>query len=537
MPFQLSVQGQQTPARVVPLRPGSNLVGRSPRADIVLQAPLVSRTHAKIIVEGAGANLFDLDSHNGTFVNGEKVRSRAINAGDSVYIGGFRLTLEASNAPVSADGGPLTVESMRLLEKAVATLSAARRGEATVTRDAAGLNLSLLARTAEMARRHVPAAEHLEHLLRLTKEALRAPIASLLTQNPDGLGLRMVAGDPTGEPPIAWPLARRSIAESTAYFSRERPADIELADAANLPGPSALLCIPLIAEPGAAPVGVVQVVRLFEQGGFSDAEVESALLLSHIMATRLVPSDIPEEVTETSNATLEALAQQGGGLRTEDLRAVLMKAVPEELADRVLAAAASGGGGIQPAVNAGHHVVLFYDLHGFDAWAIQQPAEEVVRVVGLLSSAAASVAGSFGGRLDQPMGAGGFLRFWDGSLGEAAEAALRASLDLRARVATALQDTARVLKLRVGVDAGPVLAGVFGDGARATYTVVGTPARVAERIAEMAGQGELYITAAVRNALGNAPGWRLIALGPHALRGRGEAVDLFRVDGAPVGSA
>ena len=93
MPFQLTVSGQQTPPRVVPLRPGSNLLGRSPRADIVLVAPLVSRTHAKIVLEAGNlVNLFDLDSHNGTFVNGEKVRSRAINAGDSVYIGGFRLT-------------------------------------------------------------------------------------------------------------------------------------------------------------------------------------------------------------------------------------------------------------------------------------------------------------------------------------------------------------------------------------------------------------------------------------------------------------
>jgi len=503
----------------------------------VLVAPLVSRTHAKIVLEAGNlVNLFDLDSHNGTFVNGEKVRSRAINAGDSVYIGGFRLTLEATNTPVGAGGGPLTVESLKLLDKTVATLSAARRGEATATRDAGGLNLGLLARTAELARRHVPAAEHLEHLLRLMKESLRAPVAVLLvgSGSKDALEVRMVAGDPTGEPPVAWELARRAVLESTVYFSRERAAETELAQVRNLPGPSSLLCLPLVAGPGARPVGVVQVVRPFEPGGYSDAEVESALLLSHVMATRLGPEE-PEEPTLTNSASLEML-QTAGGLSREDLRAVLIKTIPEELADRVLAVA-SGQGNLQPQVNAGPQVLLFYDLHGFDAWAAHQPAEEVIRMVGLLSSAAASVAGAFGGRLDQPMGAGGFLRFWDGSLQEAAGAALRAALDLRARTVGFLQDAAKQLKLRVGVDAGPVLAGVFGDGARATYTVVGAPARVAERIAEMAGQGDIYITGSVRAALGNAPGWRLIALGPHAMRGHPEAVDLYRVDGAPAGSS
>lgn len=59
--------------RAVPLRDGVNLVGRDRAADVRLDAPNISRRHARIIVEATQTLLEDLGSRNGTAVRGTLV--------------------------------------------------------------------------------------------------------------------------------------------------------------------------------------------------------------------------------------------------------------------------------------------------------------------------------------------------------------------------------------------------------------------------------------------------------------------------------
>jgi pSer/pThr/pTyr-binding forkhead associated (FHA) protein len=76
-----------------PLPDGSVVVGRSGDADIVLDSPLVSRRHAAIEVGAAGVAVRDLDSTNGTFLNGERVDAADLRAGDRISFGGVTLIL------------------------------------------------------------------------------------------------------------------------------------------------------------------------------------------------------------------------------------------------------------------------------------------------------------------------------------------------------------------------------------------------------------------------------------------------------------
>lgn len=52
----------------IPLRQGENSIGRDPRDVIRLNAPEVSRRHARILVDGDRVTLEDLGSKNGTFL-------------------------------------------------------------------------------------------------------------------------------------------------------------------------------------------------------------------------------------------------------------------------------------------------------------------------------------------------------------------------------------------------------------------------------------------------------------------------------------
>ncbi len=71
------------------------LIGREIECNISLNSPHVSRYHAKIVVDGDGASIEDLNSSNGTYVNGHRIQARTpISIGDEIRFDdlAFRLT-------------------------------------------------------------------------------------------------------------------------------------------------------------------------------------------------------------------------------------------------------------------------------------------------------------------------------------------------------------------------------------------------------------------------------------------------------------
>jgi pSer/pThr/pTyr-binding forkhead associated (FHA) protein len=74
------------------LKPGITTLGRSPKTDIQILYSEVSRTHAEVVWEADGFVVLDLDSENGVFVNGERVKKKqALKDGDTIQIGPQKL--------------------------------------------------------------------------------------------------------------------------------------------------------------------------------------------------------------------------------------------------------------------------------------------------------------------------------------------------------------------------------------------------------------------------------------------------------------
>ena len=71
--------------------PGSVKIGRNTDNDIVISDVLASRHHATLVPTGAGTEIRDNRSINGTFVNGSRVESALLNEGDTVTIGNVDL--------------------------------------------------------------------------------------------------------------------------------------------------------------------------------------------------------------------------------------------------------------------------------------------------------------------------------------------------------------------------------------------------------------------------------------------------------------
>jgi pSer/pThr/pTyr-binding forkhead associated (FHA) protein len=95
------------------LRPGQTLViGRSRSCDIRLPSSDASRRHAEIVSVTGGYVLRDLESTNGTFVNGERVKERQLRPGDRIRIGSHTILfcqVDASLDPGATDGEDQTL--------------------------------------------------------------------------------------------------------------------------------------------------------------------------------------------------------------------------------------------------------------------------------------------------------------------------------------------------------------------------------------------------------------------------------------------
>lgn len=79
--------------RRFPLLIGEHVVGRDPDVQVRLDAPTVSRRHARLVVTTEGASLEDFSSKNGTRRGDNRVTSPVLLAdGDSIHIGSVLIT-------------------------------------------------------------------------------------------------------------------------------------------------------------------------------------------------------------------------------------------------------------------------------------------------------------------------------------------------------------------------------------------------------------------------------------------------------------
>jgi hypothetical protein len=89
----LTVEG--VPPGVVYEVERTSRIGRSDESDIVLNDLSVSRTHAVLEINAGRPTLRDLESTNGTFLNGRRIRAETLHDGDEVQLGNTRMRFEA----------------------------------------------------------------------------------------------------------------------------------------------------------------------------------------------------------------------------------------------------------------------------------------------------------------------------------------------------------------------------------------------------------------------------------------------------------
>ena len=87
--------GRDTPRRIEYTLHGSAIIGRNEQCDIYCDDPMMSKQH--FVLEYTGENIFvaDLDSKNGTSVNGIAIKERyLLHSHDEILAGNLKFRIE-----------------------------------------------------------------------------------------------------------------------------------------------------------------------------------------------------------------------------------------------------------------------------------------------------------------------------------------------------------------------------------------------------------------------------------------------------------
>jgi pSer/pThr/pTyr-binding forkhead associated (FHA) protein len=103
--------------RDIPITQTEFLIGRAADCDLRLRVSAISRHHCIIRVGPEEVTLVDLGSSNGTFLNGQRVRSQAgLKSGDELQVGECRFLVDLG------DRGQVEVEAADSADPLAATI-------------------------------------------------------------------------------------------------------------------------------------------------------------------------------------------------------------------------------------------------------------------------------------------------------------------------------------------------------------------------------------------------------------------------------
>lgn len=186
--------------------------------------------------------------------------------------------------------------------------------------------------------------------------------------------------------------------------------------------------------------------------------------------------------------------------------------------------------------------VMFTDIANFTAISEQLSAAETARNLNHHFEILCRAVDEHGGTVDKFLGDGmmAFFGAPDQMIGHAA-AAVSAAAQMRANLAEdaklAAKEGRPAFQLRIGIHTGPVTVGNIGGSDRVNYTIVGDTVNVSQRLQslgkELSNGEQTTIVISAETASKLDYRFEVAKAGWHALRGRGEAMEVFllgRVD-------
>jgi adenylate cyclase len=230
------------------------------------------------------------------------------------------------------------------------------------------------------------------------------------------------------------------------------------------------------------------------------------------------------KLTATFNEMVKGLIER------DKVKATFNKFHNKEIAEKILAGEVKLGGEKK------HATVFFSDIRGFTAISESLPPEKVVELVNEYMTCMVTVIRNYNGVVDKYVG-DAIMALWGVPIETADDTynAVKACLAMRIELET-LNDRRisrgePVLKIGMGLNAGELIAGNIGSEERMEYTVIGDAVNTASRIESMTKEfGTDFLVSASVYALVKDK-FVFESLGGAKVKGKTEALEVFRVTG------
>ena len=502
-----------TPTRV-PLQEGVTLIGRGATSTIVVNAPSVSRHHARVRLADGRCLLSDAGSSYGTYLNGASLTAEAeLRGGDAFQCGAIVFTVEESTAAPALladdhhllDGGSIV---LRIEEPAPAEASG-DSGVRVATRI-----VRLLSEIARTLVDVLPLPVILSRVVDLVFEVVPAERTFLLLQ------------ETAGEPPVARVLRARDGSVPDATLSRTivttvmRDRVAMLAEDAQYDSRFG----------GAGSIRAMVEVRSFMCAPlWNRSDVIGVLYSDNPQSKRFTAEDL-DVFAAVANYAAVAIEQARVAeqlRREQQQRERLARYHSPAVVDRIVS------GVMEEEFEAQERevTVMFVDLVGFTPRAERLTPLETSRLLNQFFTRMADHVFALEGTLDKFVG-DGLLAVWGAPLPQAdhAERAVQAARAMRPSLAEMNREwPAEPLQMRIALNSGVALTGDIGSPRRREFTVLGDVVNVCSRMESMVCKPDQIVAsrATVERA---ATAAAATSLGRFALRGRSAEVEVFEIE-------
>jgi Nif-specific regulatory protein len=306
-------------------------IGRDSSNSVRLADSLLSRRHCRIMREGDSFQLSDLESLNGTFVNGRPVRRHTLTHGDQISIGDSRFVFllqeadepaQASN-PVHLSERNLTAQSTVRL-KIDEALYLRPQSEWTKLPALASMarDLALLIRISTSVNSIRETEELQRELLRLVFEVVPAERGAILLLGDEGetiseFGLDR-AGDVGHTVEVSRTIVRQVVEERSAVLASNLiEGGFDSSQSLKAARLSSLLCVPLVLYGRAS--GVIYLTTADLDTHFDEEHLQLVTVISGIAAVALNNARHVEQL-ESENSLLRAESHVEHGMVGEGAR-------------------------------------------------------------------------------------------------------------------------------------------------------------------------------------------------------------------------
>jgi adenylate cyclase len=513
------------------------LVGRHEKSDLCLVDGMVSRNHCLILSEGKRFVLKDLQSRNGTWVNGRKIKNRRqIREGDVIQVGPFRLLFHpepTSKVPLHAQTldmtqmGPIpfvhkseaeqVVKPLGMISSYLSETSGEIREVATrVRRERLNRNLLTLYRITEELVVSKDLDEILDYIMDQIFEIFAPSQATVLLTDHTGVPVprKERSTESTGSTrPISSTIANRIMRDRVAILTDNALEDprFEMGESVVIDGIRSVMASPIWED--RTILGVLYVDRLDMIGGYTSEDLDLLTAMGHQTALAMQRWNLTERLREEA-------------VKNAVIRRSLGRFHSSQVVDLILTGAAD------LEVKEALASVFFCDIVEFTSLCESVSPQELQQVLNLFCSTVNDIVFQEQGTLDKFIGDAAMAIFGAPLRQEDHPVrAIRSALRIRETLARAVLSLPPKLRFQVryGVNTGHTIVGNFGSTERMDYTVLGHAVNLAARICQQAEPNQILIGPETFEMIKDTELFHVEKVGSRSLKGLKGKLRLFEI--------